>query len=208
VHIESAKVLDQRTVRITFYGGVEPCDVLDSVKVAYHTDDVTVSLFSGADPAKPDAVCIQIAKLKQTDVHLTEDLGDRDIKDGAPNSVGGTKSNTASAPAGKLPGDAGAVAVTPKPGQAEVHAISWNHYEVLNPTTVRIYFVSGVAPCSVLDHVTVTYAQEVIRVALFSGSDPAHQGEACPMLARQSYTDVTFSEPVGNRDVVDDTTTD
>ncbi|HUR75419.1 MAG TPA: hypothetical protein VMZ00_14155 [Sporichthya sp.] len=83
----SAEVVGARTVRITFYGGVEPCDVLDSVKVKYGKEAVTVSLFSGSDPAKPDAVCIQIAKLKVVEVTLTEDLGGRKIKDGAPGAT-------------------------------------------------------------------------------------------------------------------------
>jgi hypothetical protein len=82
VHWESADLLSPRTVRITFYGGVEPCDVLDSVKVTYHPDDVTFRLFSGSDPAKPDTVCIAIAKLKAVDVQLTEDVGGRELKDG------------------------------------------------------------------------------------------------------------------------------
>jgi len=100
------------------------------------------------------------------------------------------------------------VALTPKPGQADVHTISWDRFEMLDPTTVRIYFMAGVEPCNVLDHTKVVYAQEIIRVALFMGSDPAHKDAACPMLARMAYTDVKLSEPVGSRDVVDDTTTD
>jgi hypothetical protein len=209
VRFESADVLDQRTVRLTFYGGVEPCDVLDSVKVAYHPDDITMTLTSGSDPAKPDAVCIQIAKLKAVDVKLTEDVGEREIKDGAKDaSAAGSKTGSSNAPAGKISSDTPAVALTPKPGQAELHTVSWDRYEMIDPTTVRIYFTAGVEPCNVLDHVKTTYAQEIIRVALFMGSDPAHQGEMCPMLARMVYTDVKLSEPVGNREVVDDTTTD
>src|SRR5690349_22013057 len=71
VRFESADIVDQRTVRLTFYGGVAPCDVLDSVKVEYDPKAITMTLKSGSDPAKPDAVCIEIAKLKAVDVKLT-----------------------------------------------------------------------------------------------------------------------------------------
>jgi hypothetical protein len=199
VRFESADVVDQRTVRLTFYGGVAPCDVLDSVDVKYNPHDITMTLRSGADPAEPDAMCIQIAKLKAVDVKLTEDVGEREIKDGAKDAAG---------PAGKISGDTPAVELTPKPGQANVQAISWDRSEVLNPTTVRIYFMPGVEPCHVLDSVKLTYAKEVIRVALLMGSDPKQPDATCPALARMAYTDVKLSEPVGDREIVDDTTTD
>lgn len=82
VRWESAKSQSERVVRVRFYGGVAPCDVLDSVEVDYRSAQVAISLFSGSDPAEPDAVCIQIAKLKVVDVELTEDLEGRTIVDG------------------------------------------------------------------------------------------------------------------------------
>ncbi|HVE26030.1 MAG TPA: hypothetical protein VNC22_11520 [Sporichthya sp.] len=212
VRFDSAEVVDQRTVRLTFYGGVEPCDVLDSVKVKYNPGDITMTLYSGSDPAKPDSVCIEIAKLKAVDVALTEDVGEREIKDGAKDasaaSSGKTGNGATDAPAGKISADTPAVELTPKPGQADVHTISWDRYEMVDPSTVRIYFMAGVEPCTVLDHVSTVYAQEIIRIALFTGSDPAQPGAVCPMLARMAYTDVKLTEPVGSREIVDDTTTD
>jgi hypothetical protein len=210
VRFESADIVDQRTVRLTFWGGVEPCDVLDSVKVKYNPGDITMTLTSGSDPAKPDAVCIDIAKLKAVDVKLTEDVGEREIKDGAkdPSASGGKSDTDASGPAGKISGDTPAVELTPKPGQDGAHTISWDRSEMIDATTVRIYFMAGVEPCTVLDHVKTVYAKEVIRVALFVGSDPTKKGAVCPMLARMAYTDVKLSESAGDREVVDDTTTD
>ena len=79
---EKAEALSERRVLITFYGGVEPCHVLDSVKVQYGKEAVTFSLFSGSDPKQPDAVCIEIALLKAVEVELTEDLDGRKLKDG------------------------------------------------------------------------------------------------------------------------------
>lgn len=209
---DKAEVLSPRNIRITFYGGVEPCDVLDSVKVSYGAKNVTVSLFSGSDPAKPDAVCIEIAKLKAVEVKLTEDLGDRKVVDGAPDantdSSGSSVDTGADAPAGKIRGDAPAVALTPKAGQANVQQITWDRVEMLDGNIARVYFMTGVEPCSVLDSVKVIYAKEIIRIALFTGSDPAQKDAACPALARFAYTDVKLKESVGNREVVDDYQTD
>ncbi len=212
---EKAESLSERKVLVTFYGGVEPCDVLDSVKVKYGAKDVTISLFSGSDPKQPDAVCIEIAKLKAVEVDLTEDLGNRQIADGAPDAEtkggrtdGGGDGPAPDAPAGKMRGDAPAIALTPKPGQANVHAITWDRYEMLDSDTVRIYFMTGVEPCSVLDTVKVIYAKEVIRVALYSGSDPRQPDAVCPALARFAYTDVDLKETVNDREIVDDQQTD
>jgi len=41
-------------VAIDFTSGVEPCDVLDHVDVAYGADAVTITLFEGHDPGGGD----------------------------------------------------------------------------------------------------------------------------------------------------------
>jgi hypothetical protein len=142
---------------------------------------------------------------------LTEDIGEREIKDGAPGSTstGGGKTNTGSGQAaGKVRGDSPAVALTPKPGQANVAPITWDRFEMVDSNTVRVYFMSGVEPCSVLDSVKVVYAKEIIRIAIYMGSDPTQQDAVCPALARLAYTDVDLTEPVGEREIVDDQQTD
>jgi hypothetical protein len=73
---------DDGTVTIVFWGGVEPCDVLDHVDVAYGADAVTVTLYSGHDPSAGDVACIDIAELKSVTITLDEPLGDRTIEDG------------------------------------------------------------------------------------------------------------------------------
>lgn len=80
---DRADVISPRVVRIYFYGGVEPCSVLDEVLVEESGDSVRITLRSGSDPAKPDAMCIQIAKYKAVDVTLSEPVGDRMIVDGS-----------------------------------------------------------------------------------------------------------------------------
>jgi hypothetical protein len=73
---------DGRTVTIDFWGGVEPCSVLDHVDVTYG-DAVIVTLFEGSEPTEEPVACIEIAMLKRVVITLDEPLGDRPIIDGA-----------------------------------------------------------------------------------------------------------------------------
>ena len=57
-------------VKVSWYSGVEPCSVLDSVKVEHTGSDIAITPFEGIGDA--NAMCIEIAVLKATIV----DLGD------------------------------------------------------------------------------------------------------------------------------------
>jgi hypothetical protein len=73
---------DGRTVTIDFVSGIEPCSVLDHVKVQYGSKTVTITLFEGSDPSAGDVACIEIGVFKRVVVTLDEPLGDRTITDG------------------------------------------------------------------------------------------------------------------------------
>ena len=58
-------------------------------------------------------------------------------------------------------------------------------------TTLTIVFWSGLEPCSVLDHVDVSYAADTVTVTLFQGSDP-HAGDVpCIDIAVQKQVTIT-----------------
>lgn len=57
-------------VKVSWWSGVEPCNVLDSVRVDRSGTDVAITILEGS--SNLDAVCIEIAQLKATIV----DLGD------------------------------------------------------------------------------------------------------------------------------------
>lgn len=57
-------------VKVTWYSGVEPCNVLDSVKVERSGTDIAITPFEGTGDA--NAACIEIAVLKATIVDLGE----------------------------------------------------------------------------------------------------------------------------------------
>jgi hypothetical protein len=79
-----AKVLDDgAAVKLFWWSGVEPCNVLDRVEVEYSDDAVMVTLFEGHTETDEDVACIEIALKKATIVELDEPLGDREIVDGA-----------------------------------------------------------------------------------------------------------------------------
>ena len=72
-----------RALRITYWSGVEPCNVLDRVDVDYSPKEITVTLFEGHDPEAGDVACIEIALLKAVVVDLEEPVDGRKIVDGA-----------------------------------------------------------------------------------------------------------------------------
>jgi hypothetical protein len=74
---------DGRTVTIDFVSGIEPCTVLDHVKVQYGSKTVTLTLFEGNDPSAGDVACIEIGVFKRVVITLDEPLGHRTIVDGA-----------------------------------------------------------------------------------------------------------------------------
>jgi len=57
-------------VKISWYSGVPPCAVLDSVKVERSDTTIALTVIEGADQA--DAICIELAMLKATIVDLGE----------------------------------------------------------------------------------------------------------------------------------------
>lgn len=77
-------------VRIHYWAGIEPCTVLDSVKVEYRKDAIVISLFSGSDPAAPDRACIEVVRSTAVDVALSESPSGRYFVDGASGKPGAT----------------------------------------------------------------------------------------------------------------------
>lgn len=57
-------------VKVTWYSGVEPCNILNSVKVVRSGTDIAITPFEGSGDA--NAMCIEIAVLKATIVDLGE----------------------------------------------------------------------------------------------------------------------------------------
>jgi hypothetical protein len=72
-----------KKVQLTWWSGVEPCTVLDRVKVKETAKKVTITLYEGTSPKAKNMSCIMIAVEKTTTVKLRGSLGKRKIVDGA-----------------------------------------------------------------------------------------------------------------------------
>jgi len=81
-------VLDERTLEVRFWGGVEECYGVDRVDVGYGDMEVTVTVYQGRVPTAE--VCIEIAVLTAVRVVLDEPLAGRKIVDGAATSSSGS----------------------------------------------------------------------------------------------------------------------
>src|SRR5882757_59250 len=194
---QAARLLSDRVVRVYFYAGAEPCDVLDSVKVDYGTNDLGIGLFDGADPAAGSPTCGNDVMLKSVEITLDEDVQGRPFRD--PARPTGTLTDAAP--------DVGTVAATPHPDSTSgPRIIAWDRIQQLPNNVLRVYFSSGT--CEVLDHVSLIYALEVIRVTVFLGSPGGEPIPPCVPGMQFLYSDVTLDEPVGIRDLVDGSITD
>ncbi len=72
-----------RALKVTYWTGVEPCNVLDHVDVRYGSREITLTLYEGHDPAEPDTACIEVAVQRVVEVRLDEPVQGRKIVDGA-----------------------------------------------------------------------------------------------------------------------------
>lgn len=97
----------------------------------------------------------------------------------------------------------GAQMVVARPGMAAVHPVSWQKAKVRNPHIFEIIYWSGVEPCHVLDHATVTPSDDHVAVTLFEGSDPAQADAACIEIAAKKSVLVDLKAPLDGRRVVD-----
>ncbi|MEU4572472.1 hypothetical protein ACBI99_15885 [Nonomuraea sp. ATR24] len=70
-------------VQLRWWSGVEPCTVLDRVKVKETRKRVTITLYEGTSPKAKGVSCIMMAVEKTTTVKLKAPVGKRKIVDGA-----------------------------------------------------------------------------------------------------------------------------
>jgi DMSO/TMAO reductase YedYZ molybdopterin-dependent catalytic subunit len=79
-----------RKIKIVWWSGVEPCYVLDRVKVKETRTKVTLTLYEGSARSADSIACIELAVQKTTTVKLKSPLGKRKIVDGAKKKASST----------------------------------------------------------------------------------------------------------------------
>ena len=78
---EKVMVLDERTLEVRFWGGVQECHGVDRVDVEYGQTEVVVTVYQGRVPSAE--ACIEIAVLSAVRVDLDEPIAGRNVVDGA-----------------------------------------------------------------------------------------------------------------------------
>jgi hypothetical protein len=81
-HWEEARIIDDDTVKLFFWSGVEPCHVLDRVDVDYGSKRIGITIYQGTGLNAADKPCIELAVLKAVTVDLDEPLNGRKLVDG------------------------------------------------------------------------------------------------------------------------------
>ena len=79
--IDSAVLVDDTTLEVRFYNGVQPCNGVDHVTVDETPTGVTVEVRVGSNPDAGGVACIEIAELQGVRVTLDAPLGDRAVVD-------------------------------------------------------------------------------------------------------------------------------
>ncbi len=72
---------DGRTLVFTYYAGVPPCSVFDSIDAVEGPTQVTVTIYERSDVG-PEVACVAMAQQKSATVTLGVDLGGRTVVDG------------------------------------------------------------------------------------------------------------------------------
>lgn len=82
------------------------------------------------------------------------------------------------------------------------HKVGWEKASAKG-RTVRLTWWSGVAPCSVLDHVKVTETGRKVTLTIYEGTAPKAKNASCIMIAVQKTTVVKLKHALGHRKLVD-----
>jgi hypothetical protein len=94
--------------------------------------------------------------------------------------------------------------VEPQDGQVDLRPIAWTRARVArDDRTVTIDFASGIAPCSVLDHVDVEDRPDAVIITLFEGHAPGAGNVACIEIAQLKAVRILLDRPVSHRELVD-----
>ncbi|MFI7617753.1 hypothetical protein ACIBP6_41675 [Nonomuraea terrae] len=111
-------------------------------------------------------------------------------------------SPVASAPSTAPPN--GPETVKPVGDAVNVREVRWTKAEpVSDGRKVRLTWWSGVAPCTVLDRVSVKETAKDVTITLYEGASPKAKDMSCIMIAIEKTTTVDLDKALGKRKLVD-----
>ncbi|MBO3745770.1 hypothetical protein J5X84_06770 [Streptosporangiaceae bacterium NEAU-GS5] len=68
---------------------------------------------------------------------------------------------------------------------------------------LRITWWSGVAPCTVVDHIKVRESRKTVTVTLYEGARSGSRGVMCVAIAVKKVATIKLPHPLGHRKIVD-----
>ncbi|MEW9527664.1 hypothetical protein [Microbispora sp. NPDC049125] len=84
------------------------------------------------------------------------------------------------------------------------HAVPWTSAKpYAHGRKLRVTWWSGVAPCSVFDHITVKQTARRVVVTVYEGAAPSSPNTVCLAIAVKKTRTVKLRTPLGSRKVVD-----
>lgn len=89
---------------------------------------------------------------------------------------------------------------TPRDDLKNERVVEWQRYEVVGPSTLRVFFSAGSESC----YATRSILEEtdtVIRIAIIEGELPGAP-EICTLVARDASLTIEIIRPIGEREVV------
>ncbi|GAA0362531.1 hypothetical protein GCM10009530_10170 [Microbispora corallina] len=85
-----------------------------------------------------------------------------------------------------------------------VHKVRWSSATpVAHGRKVRLTWWSGVAPCTVLDHVSVRETARKVVVTIWEGAKPSAAHAVCPAIAVRKTATVALKKRLGSRRLAD-----
>jgi hypothetical protein len=91
--------------------------------------------------------------------------------------------------------------VRPRPDLVDPHPVAWDNVDVVDQTTLDVFFYGGVEECYGLDHIDVKYGQDAVTVTVFEGRVPG--AGVCIEIAVYKVARLTLDEPVNGRKILD-----
>ncbi|MFI7438485.1 hypothetical protein [Nonomuraea indica] len=119
-------------------------------------------------------------------------------------TVTATAVSTASTPTPGTPPAKGPEPVRPTGDAVDVRKVRWTKAKPVDKgRKVQLFWMSGVAPCTVLDRVKVKETRSRVTITLYEGTSPKARNVSCIMIAIEKTTTVKLKAPLGKRRIVD-----
>lgn len=153
------------------------------------------------EPAEPDT------DVEQTELEPEDDGDDDDADDSAEDDAADDEGEGNDADedaddegAGELP-EMEATEIEQSPEMIEETQATWDEYEEISETQLRLELFSGNPTCYGVRTV-VEEDEDEVRIAAITGTLPEAEDQACTQEALYVSVDVELEEPLGDREVV------